>query len=101
MVGYAKYVGLGIASLIFLLFMTRHIKRREHEGLGGEPTWLREIDGPRPLAALSAGGDQPTQMMAAAGGGGESMTTRRQLEGIVPQEPERVAAQVRSWMQEE
>ena len=46
-----KYAGIGLASILFLFFMTRALRRRETEALP-MPTWLTEIEGPRPLAEL-------------------------------------------------
>ncbi|MGZ4182411.1 MAG: flagellar basal-body MS-ring/collar protein FliF [Solirubrobacteraceae bacterium] len=93
MLGYAKYALVGLGALIFLFFMTRMIKRRERESFG-QPTWLRELETPRPLAALSGGGD--TQVLAAP-----VNVPRRQVEQLVEREPDRVAQQVRAWMSED
>jgi flagellar M-ring protein FliF len=93
MLGYAKYVLVGLGALIFLFFMTRMIKRRERESFG-QPTWLRELETPRSLAALSGGGD--TQVLAAP-----VNVPRRQVEQLVEREPDRVAQQVRAWMSED
>ena len=93
MLGYAKYALVGLGALIFLFFMTRMIKRRERESFG-QPTWLRELETPRPLAALSGGGD--TQVLAAP-----ANVPRRQVEQLVEREPDRVAQQVRAWMSED
>ena len=93
MLGYAKYVLVGLGALIFLFFMTRMIKRRERESFG-QPTWLRELETPRSLAELSGGGD--TQVLAAP-----VNVPRRQVEQLVEREPDRVAQQVRAWMSED
>ncbi len=94
-VGIAKYVGLGIASLVFLFFVGRHLRRREDEALMGEPMWLRQIESPQSLAELEA----------ARGGSGGTAPPRHQsrekVEEAVRKEPERVAAQVRSWLSED
>jgi flagellar M-ring protein FliF len=96
-VGPAKWVGLGLAALLFLFFVTRALRKREDSPLGPEPTWLREIDAPRPLAELQA----------AAGVGAPTVTegtlthSRAVVENLVAQEPEKVAAQVRNWISEE
>jgi flagellar M-ring protein FliF len=92
MLGYAKYAIVGLGALIFLFFMTRMIKRRERESFG-QPTWLRELETPRPLAALG-GGD--TQVLAPP-----VNVPRRQVEQLVEREPDRVAQQVRAWMSED
>src|SRR3954452_20108417 len=68
--GYAKWAGLGLATLLFLFFMRRALRKREDADLMGEPVWLRQLDGPRPVGALGAGGgidaDQATQVLPAA-----------------------------------
>ena len=51
LLGPLKWVGLGFAALIFLIFMTRSLKRREAESLG-TPAWLKEIEEPISLSAL-------------------------------------------------
>src|SRR5436190_1051020 len=55
--GYAKWGALGLGSLLFLFFVTRHLKKRESSDLIGEPVWLRQIEQPRPVAELAAGHD--------------------------------------------
>jgi flagellar M-ring protein FliF len=94
MIGYAKYALVGLGALVFLFFMTRMIKRRERESFG-QPTWLRELETPRPLAALGGGGGD-TQVLAAP-----VNVPRRQVEQLVEREPDRVAQQVRAWMSED
>src|SRR3954454_2891934 len=47
-IGLANYVGLGIGSLLFLFFVTRHLRKRENADLIAEPTWLSQIEAPRP-----------------------------------------------------
>ena len=51
LLGPLKWVGLGLAPLIFCFFMRALLKRRENETLA-EPSWL--LDRPTPLAALEA-----------------------------------------------
>src|SRR4051794_16101843 len=99
MMGYAKWAGLGLASLLFLFFMRRALRKREDADLMGEPVWLRQLEGPRPVGALAAGGGelagQPTQAI----GGGQSR--RNMVEQVVEKEPERVVQALRTWMAEE
>ena len=106
MMNYAKYGAAGLGSLIFLIFAGRMLRKREREAFAGQPTWLRELESPRSLASLE---------QRQAGGGGviqapetEVMALRspvnvakRQVEDLVERDPERVAQQVRSWMNEE
>ena len=110
--GMAKYALLGIGALVFLFFTTKAIRRRESETIE-EPSWLREIEAPvrlselerettrRPnevLAGVGPNGGAP----AAAGNGGApaGQDIRRQVEALADSDPDRVAQQLRSWMQE-
>jgi len=93
--GIAKYAGLGIASLLFLLFVGRHLRRREDEALMGEPMWLRQIEAPTSLSELEARRD------GGAGGAGGLPSSRERVEEAVRKEPERVAAHLRTWMAED
>jgi flagellar M-ring protein FliF len=102
LLGPLKWVGLGLASLVFLFFMTRGLRRRESENLG-TPSWLTEIEEPMTLAQL----EQRT-----TGGALENASTAmlpprvpdaslHQLDQLMEREPERVAAQVKQWMAED
>jgi flagellar M-ring protein FliF len=99
--GYAKYAGAGLASLLFLFFMRRALRKRESADLIGEPVWLNQIESPRPVGELSAGG------AGALGEGHEPMLTshpnrrRQQVEQAVQREPERVVQALRAWMAED
>jgi flagellar M-ring protein FliF len=102
MLGPLKWVGLGLASLLFLFFMTRGLKKRESENLG-TPAWLTTIEEPMSLAQLEAR-TQPNYLDTAA----NSMLPPRvpdaslhQLDQLMEREPERVAAQVKAWMAED
>ena len=87
--GMAKWIFLGLAMLLFLFFVTRHLRRNESEQL--EPVWLREIETPTTLADLE-GERGPAFIEAPAN------PVREQVEEIVEQHPERVAQQVRAWL---
>ncbi len=106
----AKYVLLGIGSLLFLFFTTRSLRKREKETID-EPKWLRELDAPVRLSELERETAPRTAVaMAAAspsnGGGAagaqakDGSSIREQVEQLVDREPDRVAQQLRSWMQE-
>jgi flagellar M-ring protein FliF len=105
MLGYAKYALIGIASLLFLFFTTRALRRREQEGIDKEPPWLRELELPIRLSELeretpSRPTDHaPTLVASPAGAGGAPI--RRQVEQLAESSPDRVAQQLRSWMQED
>jgi flagellar M-ring protein FliF len=86
--------------------VTRHLRKRESETLMGEPVWLREIESPTTLAELEAGGDYRLTAGSGEGGAvarkrGEPNPLRGELEEMIDSEPERVAQQVRAWMNEE
>ena len=97
---YARYALIGLAALLFLLFVTRQLRRREREALAGEPTWLREIEAPRTLAELERMEEPvaPTRVLPLRS---PENPARLQVEELVERNPERVAQQVRAWMQED
>jgi flagellar M-ring protein FliF len=104
--GLAKYVAAGLGLLLFLFFVTRHLRRREAETLMGEPVWLREIEAPTTVAELEAGGGYrlgagDDEAGSARRARGEPNPLRGELEEMIDHEPERVAQQVRAWMNEE
>jgi flagellar M-ring protein FliF len=92
LLGYAKWVALGLAGLLFLVFVRRGLRKREAEALG-EPMWLREVTGPQSLSALEA-----TQALPALPGANPA---RRRAEQLATGQPDKVAAQMRQWMQED
>jgi flagellar M-ring protein FliF len=98
--GYVKYLFAGLAALGFLFFVTRQLKRRESEALAGEPTWLREIESPRTLAELERlEADRPAPAVRPLRP--PEQPARLQVEDLVGRDPERVASQVRAWMQDD
>ena len=98
MIGYAKYALIGVGALMFLFFMRRSIRRREKETFTGQPTWLRELETPRPLAALVSGDEPPTEVKRLRS---PVNVPKRQVEELVERDPDRVAQQVRAWMSED
>ena len=99
MLGYAKYAIIGLGGLLFLFFMRRNLKRRERETFEGQPTWLRELATPRPLAALASGGEEsPADIKRLRS---PVNVPKRQVEELVDRDPDRVAQQVRAWMSED
>ena len=96
-VDVAKYAALGGASLLFLFFVGRHLRRREDEALMAEPMWLRQIEAPQSLSALEAA--------AANGDGGVpepvGVGARETVEETLRKDPEKVAHQVRTWLSED
>jgi flagellar M-ring protein FliF len=98
MIGYAKYALIGFGALMFLFFMRRSIRRREKETFTGQPTWLRELETPRPLAALVSGDEPQTEVKRLRS---PVNVPKRQVEELVERDPDRVAQQVRAWMSED
>jgi flagellar M-ring protein FliF len=102
LLGPIKWAGLGLASLLFLFFMRRGLKKREGETLAS-PSWLTEIEEPTTLAAL----EQGAAMQQLDGQATIQLPPRvpdaglRQLDQLMEREPERVAAQVKAWIGEE
>ncbi len=107
MLGYAKYALIGIASAIFLFFTTRALRRREQEGVDNDPPWLRELELPVRLSELEREvpprpvNEAPTLVAATASANGTGDPIRRQVEQLAESNPDRVAQQLRSWMQED
>src|SRR3954471_6826725 len=97
--GFAKYIAAGLGLLAFLFFVTRHLRKREDQALLGQPVWLREIESPTARAELERGMDYDTMALPRARR--EVNPVRAELEELVDREPERVAHQVRAWMNEE
>ncbi len=108
--GYAKYALLGIAGAIFLFLTTKSLLRREKEPIG-EPVWLRELEAPMRLSELEREtSPRPSPAMAGVASGGSANghaaangsddPIRRQVEQLADSDPERVAQQLRTWMQE-
>ena len=102
LLGPLKWVGLGLASLLFLFFMVRGMKKRENDNLG-TPAWLAEIEEPISLAQLEA----RTSGYALENASTAMLPPRvpdanlHQLDQLMEREPERVAAQVKAWMAED
>jgi flagellar M-ring protein FliF len=106
MLGYAKYALIGIASAAFLFFTTRALRRREQESVDEQPVWLRELELPVRLSELEREVPQrpsetPQPALAATGANGGTVPVRRQVEQLATNNPDRVAQQVRNWMQED
>src|SRR6201991_1878491 len=102
MLGPLKWVGLGLASLLFLFFMMRGMRKREGENLG-TPAWLTTIEEPTTLAQLEASTsasylDHASSAMLPPRVPDASL---HQLDQLMEREPERVAAQVKAWMAED
>ena len=109
--GDAKYGLLGLGAILFLFFTTRSLRKRERETIE-EPVWLREIEAPVRLSELEREtAVRPSPAMAAvgpsaagAGAGAENAQVqkniREQVEQLADNDPDKVAQQLRSWMNE-
>jgi flagellar M-ring protein FliF len=100
LLGPLKWVGLGLASLLFLFFMTRALRKREGQELAG-PAWLTEIEEPVSLAELEERTRvlEPTPTITLPPRVPD--TSLQALDQLMEREPERVAAQVKQWMAED
>jgi flagellar M-ring protein FliF len=104
-ISYAKYLLLAIAAAVFLFFTTRSLRKREQETIP-EPRWLRELEAPVRLSELEREmAARPTELTASIGNGNGNGARggdeiRRQVEQLADSDPDRVAQQVRSWIQE-
>ena len=103
LLGYAKYALLALAAGAFLLFTTRSLRRREKAPLDEQPPWLRELDFPVRLSELERETPRhPSETIAATAANDQgSSPTRRRIEALAQNNPNRVAQQLRSWMQED
>jgi flagellar M-ring protein FliF len=95
LLGPLKWVGVGFATLLFLFFMSRSLRKREGEALT-TPSWLTEIEEPMPLAQL----EQQTRILEAPQHPTIKLPPRapdanlQAIDQLMEREPERVAAQV-------
>jgi flagellar M-ring protein FliF len=105
MEGIVKAVAIGLGSLFFLFFVTRHLRRREADPFADEPSWLRALPSVEGQAALPAPKTQmepidlspPDEALNVFKNDPRAMA----LEELVAREPERVAGQLRSWITED
>ena len=96
----AKTAGVGIGALVFLFLVTRHLRRREDEALG-EPSWLAQLEAAGG-AQLPAGPPAQAQPDVSIPAMADFQDPRKNaIEDLVEREPERVAAQLRTWITED
>jgi flagellar M-ring protein FliF len=82
--------------------MTRALKKREGEAMAA-PAWLTSIEEPVSLAEL----EQQTTIMGGPANPSITLPPRspdvnlQALDQLMEREPERVAAQVKQWMQQD
>jgi flagellar M-ring protein FliF len=105
MLGALKGIAIAIAAMLFLFFLSRYLKSREADVLMDEPSWLKQL--PRP--ATTAVGPAPdvemitamTQIQEGAAKSFASDPRKKALQDVVDNEPDRVAAHLRSWITED
>jgi flagellar M-ring protein FliF len=99
--GILKGAGIGLGALLFLFFVTRHLRRRERGELIDEPSWLKSLEAAQPKAELmpmpTFGSDAGATEVSIA----TSDPRRQQLDNLIHDEPERVAAHLRQWVTED
>jgi flagellar M-ring protein FliF len=100
-IGYAKYALIGLASLAFLFFTTRSLRKRESEEINHEPAWLRELQLPVRLSELERETSPAPELAPAPPAPGGDAPLRQQVEQLADSNPDRVAQQLRTWMQED
>jgi flagellar M-ring protein FliF len=97
--GILKGVGIGLGALFFLFFVTRHLRKRERGELIDEPSWLRSLESAQPKELMPMPDFEP--QAAAEVSIATSDPRRQHLDNIIHDEPERVAAHLRSWITED
>ncbi|WP_272475262.1 flagellar basal-body MS-ring/collar protein FliF [Baekduia alba] len=99
--GILKGAGIGLGALLFLFFVTRHLRRRERGELIDEPSWLKSLEAARPTAELMPMPDFTSDASANDVAIATADPRRKQLDNIIHDEPERVAAHLRQWVTED
>ncbi len=105
MLGALKGVGIAIAAILFLFFLSRYLKTREADVLMDEPSWLKQL--PRPQAQMAGPApdvemmNQMTQLQAQTAKSFQTDPSKKALQEVVDSEPDRVAAHLRSWITED
>jgi len=100
LLSYAKDLLALIAAGVFLFFTTRFLRRKEQEPIPAEPPWLRNLEGPVPLAELER--HVATGSQAGAGEAASvPLSSREQIEQLAANNPEQLANQLRAWMHQE
>ncbi|MCW3040889.1 MAG: fliF [Solirubrobacterales bacterium] len=110
MLAYAKTALLGLAALLFLFFVSRHLRKRETGAFADEPSWLRQLNQPGPPQLGAGGVDLEAERQSAIEAFDAQEAARKvfandpraiALEEIVAREPEKIAQHLRSWITED
>ncbi|WP_210493816.1 flagellar basal-body MS-ring/collar protein FliF [Patulibacter sp. SYSU D01012] len=98
---YAKWAAVALATIIFLVLVARHLRRREREALAS-PTWLNEIEAPLPLREfVPEPAPVPVRVAPAVLDVAEPPPARKAIQELAERDPGRVANQVRHWLSED
>lgn len=106
MLTYAKTGLLALAALLFLFFVTRHLRGREAGAFAEEPSWLRQLAQPTPALLGPGDLDEPVALdsfdaQEAARRVFANDPRAIALEEIVAREPEKIAQHLRTWITED
>ena len=99
LLGPLKYVGIGLASLLFLFFMTRALRRREKRGPADADVAERDR-GPAPAGRARAHHERGADPRRGRRGSSVPADARASTASSQEQ-PERVAQQLRAWISED
>ncbi|HMS71654.1 MAG TPA: flagellar basal-body MS-ring/collar protein FliF [Baekduia sp.] len=104
MLGAIKGIAIAIAAMMFLFFLSRYLRGREEDVLMDEPSWLKQL--PRPAGPIGVEAPnvqmmQQMDQMEAVAAKFASDPRKKALQDVVDNEPERVAAHLRSWITED
>ncbi len=99
---------LALAALLFLFFVSRHLRKRQTGAFTEEPSWLRQLGEPSGPTLLNAG-RQDAQQEALDQFNAQEAARKVfandpraiALEEIVAREPEKIAQHLRTWITEE
>ncbi len=109
MMSTIKTALLGLAALLFLFFVSRHLRKRQTGAFTEEPSWLRQLGAPSGPSLLNAGHMQEEKQEALDQFNAQEAARKVfandpraiALEEIVAREPEKIAKHLRTWITEE
>lgn len=86
---------LGVGMLLFLFFTWRALRKREKHTLEMDPVWLSELEEHHTLGPMSTASTDDLMPERS------KMLAQTQVEQLADRDPEQMALQIRSWMNEE
>jgi flagellar M-ring protein FliF len=109
MMATVKTALLGLAALLFLFFVSRHLRKRQTGAFTEEPSWLRQLGEPSGPTLLNAGRLEEEKQEALDQFNAQEAARKVfandpraiALEEIVAREPEKIAQHLRTWITEE